>query len=99
MVDQNENSIKCVNKAMELPLVSGLTDTLAATTNYIATTKSVTMVTEKIKNVGEREDVKNILSSVNNLYQDNLSQSVEGLKESLNPTLRTLDNMACSGID
>ena len=23
MVDQNENSIKCVNKAMELPLVSG----------------------------------------------------------------------------
>jgi len=91
--------LKCISKAMEIPLVSGITGTITATTNYISTTKHVSMVTEKIKTVGGREDVKNMINSVNTLYQNNLSESVENLKDTLNPTLKNLDNYACSGID
>merc|ERR1711962_1906150 len=98
--DQNkEEGFQCINKAMELPLVSGLTRSVYATTEYISATRPVSLVSEKIKNVGEREDVKNVLTSVTTLYENNLSPRVDELKTTLTPTLKNLDEYACTGID
>jgi len=94
-----EEGFKCINRAMEIPLVSGLTNSVYATTEYISGTSAANLVSEKIKNVGEREDVKNVLTSVTTLYENNMSDRVQDLRVSLNPTLKNLDEYACTGID
>merc|ERR1719495_940866 len=98
--DQNkEEGFQCINKAMELPLVSGLTSSVYATTEYISTTRPVSIVSEKMKDVGEREEVKSILTSVTTLYENNMSPRVDELRTVLTPTLKNLDGYACAGID
>merc|ERR1719244_1264257 len=98
--DQNkEEGFQCINKAMELPLVSGLTSSVYATTEYISTTRPVSIVPEKMKDVGEREEVKSILTSVTTLYENNMSPRVDELRTVLTPTLKNLDGYACAGID
>jgi len=98
-MEEDQEGFKCLNKAMEIPLVSGLTSSVYATTEYISSTRPVSLVSEQIKTVGEREDVKNVLTSVTTLYENNMSQRVQDLRESLNPTLKNLDGYACTGID
>merc|ERR1719244_675948 len=94
-----EEGFQCINKAMELPLVSGLTSSVYATTEYISTTRPVSIVSEKMKDVGEREEVKSILTSVTTLYENNMSPRVDELRTVLTPTLKNLDGYACAGID
>merc|ERR1711962_421514 len=94
-----EEGFQCINKAMELPLVSGLTSSVYATTEYISTTRPVSIVSEKMKDVGEREEVKSILTSVTTLYENNMSPRVDELRTVLTPTLKNLDGYACAGFD
>jgi len=97
--EKEGTSLRCLSKAMELPLVSGISVSVVATTDYIASTRPVSTVTEKILNVGEREDVKSVISSMQTVYDNNLASRVEDLKTSINPTLKTMDDYACSGLD
>jgi len=97
--ETSEDSFKCFSKAMELPLVSGLTVSVAATTEYITSTRPVSKVTETIQTVSERNDVKSVINSVQTIYDNNLASRVEDLKTTINPTLKNLDDYACSGLD
>lgn len=101
--DGQETRMKIMSKAMELPLMSGLTSTVAATSEYIYSSRPMSMVTgmmnETIKQAGEREDVKSVISTMNVIYAQNLEKRVEDLKVTLNPHVEKIDNLACGGID
>jgi len=97
--DISDSSLKVMSKAMELPLMSCLTNTVSATSQYIYGTRPMTMMAEKIKDVGERDDIKSVISSMNTIYTQNLEKRVSDLKVTLNPTVQKMDDYACGGID
>jgi len=97
--DIPDSRLKLISKAMELPLMYGFTSTVAATSGYLYGTRPMTMVAEKIKDVGERDDVKSVITSMNTIYTQNLEKRVSDLKVSLNPTVKKIDDYACNGID
>jgi len=90
---------RIIGKALELPLVAGISGSVVATTEYITSTRPVVKVAEKIVTVGERNDVKYVLNSMQSMYDNNLASRVEDLKTSINPTLKNLDDYACTGLD
>ena len=51
-----------------------------------------------MRSIGGREDVGHLLQSANSIFESRVADRVDTLREALNPSLNSLDDKACSGL-